>query len=118
MNLLNTSCSYTAFHLFQDRTVNREKEKGGVLDFDGEDARKAAQSTRVLADVMDEVADSGDSLDFLGGLIYIHTPHRRYKVLITGQGVSVNLVRLGITDSVSEEESCPSSEAMTRCNTP
>lgn len=42
-----------------------------MLDFDGEDARKAAQSTRVLADVMDEVADSGDSLDFLGGRIDI-----------------------------------------------
>ena len=38
-----------------------------MLDFDGTDARKAAQSTRVVADMMDEIADSGDSLDFLGG---------------------------------------------------
>ena len=41
-----------------------------MLDFDGEDARKAAQSTRVVADVMDELADSGDTLDFLGKLIF------------------------------------------------
>ena len=67
----------TYFHrgllLFQDRKINREedkKKKGGVLDFDGEDARKAAQSTRVVADVMDELADSGDTLDFLGKFIF------------------------------------------------
>ena len=42
-----------------------------MLDFDGEDARKAAQSTRVVADVMDELADSGDTLDFLGKFIFI-----------------------------------------------
>ena len=40
-----------------------------MLDFDGEDARKAAESTRVVAAVMDEIADSGDDFDFLGGRI-------------------------------------------------
>ena len=64
---------HRGFLLFQDRKINREedkKKKGGVLDFDGEDARKAAQSTRVVADVMDELADSGDTLDFLGKFIF------------------------------------------------
>lgn len=72
---LSLSRSYTAFHLFQDRKINREKEKkgGGVLDFDGEDARKAAESTRVVAAVMDEIADSGDDFDFLGGRIDVYS---------------------------------------------
>ena len=43
------------------------------MDFDGEDARKAAESTRVVAAVMDEIADSGDTFDFLGGRIDVYS---------------------------------------------
>ena len=43
------------------------------MDFDGEDARNAAGTTRVVAAVMDEIADSGDTFDFLGGRIDVYS---------------------------------------------
>jgi hypothetical protein len=51
---------------------DKHSSREGIFDFDGNDARKAAQSTRAVADMMDEFRSTADDesgmFDFLGTL--------------------------------------------------